>query len=753
MAKAKDILAIIKEKVDKFLNPPKTFDDSKINAIPAEVNEGDKNAEKDLLALVDYVKALWDEATQYVNDEFTRTSQYRIGTEQYGKSPETYRNACDKLEAGNIWEVYGRRNTAPQEQWKQERVVGIIGKQMRVRRRHIVANWHDILIEPNIEHINEIIDQEREQNGWGIWINTYAHMAQLYGHATTRLIFDRGKREDGIVRPIVMEPGSFVRTPNSTSLEFTDGCFYAIHATTINSKQVESEYSNLDIEELTISDANVHRMKYDFRRSMKGTYAHTKIYDKLELFMDDPTLEKLPFTELEQETIHDQNVLLLDGRMVKVSKDENHPRHIAARIEEMETALDVEPSNAEEENQLFNRAEAFSENISGHMEMMQENDLASMGLRKKYPHGRYIAIVGDKPAQDLPNPFQIGWRRLFEEVKNEEVIRRMDGRSDPEILWHREKSLSTMVSRIDDLTLSSSIPKKYFLKEDKAEITQNQDDNDPLKPGFVQRQPPVFVKSEPPASLVTMYQFEKEEEQTDLGVNKISIGAEPAGTPSGFQVQLLQRQNQILITGELDSNLRLAITNIVESMMQLYKVLYRTERQYFIEGNNTKINVSEILSFQPVVDPKSGKTILDENGEPQLEPIEKFEVKVKPFSNYPNRFETDLAFFLQLSDKVDEQGLPIIPPDAILDLVATRYPEFGQNGKYRKLSRATEIGLAVLKQEQEAQEQEQKKEEDLNKTIDGVRRQFTRKALVEQLTPEGGENGERQTRQTTQAAA
>lgn len=715
-----------------------------LTEIPAEIDptaETNTSTESDV---VQFVRDIFEEGMQFELDHFNDTFHLRpIRMSTNGMAtttPAGFRRACEYLEAGNDHHVWGRRNDNAKNAWKQERVDGIVDRQMRVRRSYLCGNWHDIVISPNIQNISDIFDQERDAIGWGHFINRYVHTAQRYGTATARLIMDYTKEPKGHVKPIVCEPGTVVRTPHSASYDEADGCWYAVHGTMINDKQVEKQYPDIDKMSMTASIALSEKYRQD--RKKAGEYNHTKMYAKLEAYFDDPTLIDIPFSPEEDGELVFENEQIMAGNPVSAQPDQNHTRHIEQKLEALSNLQSQTPESPEEQAMVERTAQLYKDNVDQHvafLNKLNESDPARHGKQLKYPHGRYICTVGGVLAQDGPNPManndngqSVEWRALFRDLKNEDVIGRIDGRGDPEILWNYAKTSDQARSRAADLVLSTVYGKKYRKINDKIDgiIEENDDDNDPATTGFYKDTPPTFVHGDASAVQLETQAADdaRKQAQDALGVNSITIGGEPENQSSGYQTNLLQRQNEMIVTGEMDRNLREAVEDIVETMLQMYKVFYIEPRQYFINGELAAKTVSEILSV---------RTVVDQNGIVQQVPIDKFEITAKPFSNYPNKWEADLQFMMNLAgNQVLLQAIPALP-EAIKDHLAQKYPEFGPNGKYGQMNPILQLGMQVAAQQQQAQAEADKEQ----KTLEGVKNGIQKKMLRGQMEAAAGVNG------------
>jgi len=198
-------------------------------------------------------------------------------------------------------------------------------------------------------------------------------------------------------------------------------------------------------------------------------YPHTKMYAKLELFMDDDALIPKEATEDEKNELGMEQQLLALGQPVSRKEGQNAKLHVQAKTEGLQNFLSsVDESTMSPEDADFanNVIDAHSANIDEHMKAMDAGDLDSLGLQRKYPFGRYVCSVGGKIAEDIPNPNMVPWRSLFIELKNEKVYGRNDARGDPEIYFHDEKAASRSLSQFLD-TVVVSMPKRYRHISDK----------------------------------------------------------------------------------------------------------------------------------------------------------------------------------------------------------------------------------------------------------------------------------------------
>ena len=676
----------------------------------------------------EFVQQLFDEGLRYESDHFGESSALRLSlgpSNTLGSSPEGYRLACENLVAGNLWEVLGHRNQAEKDKWKSEVVEGLTQRNMRIRGSYISSTWHDITIVPNVQYINDIINEERGAVGWSKFIGEYRDVAQRYGSSLARVFFEDDE-DGGHVRMAVVKPGTCVRSPNSSSFAERDGCTYVVQGTMINQHQLRRYYPD-QIE--TAQSSNTLTNKFNPPVINKGQYQHTKMYAKLELFMDDETMIERPVTPDEEAELNQELQALALGTPVERKEGQNSKIHVKAKTEALSNFLSSvdEGQMSPEDGDFANQAaEAFALNIDQHVQAMDAGDPASMGLTPKYPFGRYICSVGGQIDEDTQNPYMVPWRSLFQELKNENVYGRNDGRSDPEIYFHDEKTASRSLSQFLD-TVVVSMPKRYRGIEDKENKATNAEveDNDITAVGYYVSRPPVSISGQVSQYSLEMRKVAVDKAQISQGINSISIGGEPTNQSSGFQTQLLQRQNEVQVSGELDGNMRTAIENIVETMISLYKVFYAEPRIYTINGVKTVVNVQRMLTQVP------GK---DENGQPTILQNPRFEITAKPFSNYPNRFEVELATIAQIYGMKDEMGAPIIPVKAIYDVLAMKYPQAAPGGEWARLSEATRIGMQVLAEQKAMEQQKAAQEQGVVNALQGQER----KAMVAQM----GGNGE-----------
>jgi hypothetical protein len=198
-----------------------------------------------------------------------------------------------------------------------------------------------------------------------------------------------------------------------------------------------------------------------------------------------------------------------------------------------------------------------------------------------------------------------------------------------------------------------------------------------------------MVSASLPGEFILLVQKMQEGLEAKIGYNKTTTGQAPNSRASGDLVDSLLQQNQILITGEADQNLLDLVTDIIETKIEMMKIYYTEPRQYIIDGVPVVVKVSELLrQFQG-------------------QPLGEFQVYVKPQSNYPNQWEAEFGFLVQVMNTMAPDGTPLIPPDMVKATLGKKFPDAAPGGKYYQMSQAEQIGLQVM--EQQAQEAEEQK--------------------------------------------
>jgi hypothetical protein len=632
------------------------------------------DSEKNKPAVADYVEALYKDSKAW--REKSLQQRFRSFND-----PVDFWKRCRDLEQGNHWDVWGRRNADAGNEWRHELLDNFIGNQNRVRKSYLTANWHDIIISPNLADINAVIEQEREQTDWPKSMVLSTHRVLIEGTCIFHTIFDRTEDVRGLAKEELLDNESVFPPPYATSFKKRDNCWYLIVASMKNLQQLSEVYPDLDVDKIALVQ-NDRAREINIQREMQtlASFSKTKFSDHYEVYLDDPTLEKAEFdpADLEKELEMIQN-----GQAVEPKRGENHAAFIRGYMQIIQN-LSNEGNVGDEQDQQFteNFLEYLADLVGERRELAkqeEEEDGIKPGKQKKYPFGRHIVVVGGQVAVDEPNPWEFDWRLLFHKSDCESLPGYFWGRGIAEILWNTNLAADTALSRIADLTVTIGYPKAWMSIEDKETIGQpGEYNNDPTKPGFYTGRPPVFPKGVLPPELFQLYSAFREKATQEIGVNEVTYGEAPSKRSSGKMVQDLIRQNVVLVTGEASSNQNDMIEQMIETRIRLYKILYREPRYYIINGKQVAKRLSAELSK-----------------------FHTFQVRVKPNSNFPNQWEDELNFAMQMAGTVSADGLPFLPREAVIDIIAKRYPQYGRDGEYYQLSQALQLGLQELKKQQE----------------------------------------------------
>lgn len=666
--------------------------------IPKASREKDKQED-----ISQYVVNLWEEARQFRNSAFEKTKETRFNIGE----PIRWFEDLARLESGNHWQVWGRRADDGNNRWKQEEVDDEIGNQIRVRAAHINSNWHDISISPNIANITEILDQERRASGWGQSIRGWQKRASIYGDGWLKTILDKTTNPDGVVKEVICENGSIFIAPYATGIEKLDGNWFIQHVTMVNDKQVEADFPDLDINELSTIDGDGMRAIIINRVESARPFSFSHSYMKIDMFIDDVATEEIPYSEAETQIEH---ATLADAGDINVHRVDNHKEHILAHSAWLQRLAMASPEGnrtPEEQQQFDSLKELMQMHIEDHQKEQERYrrryGVKSDGKRLKYPSGRHLIVIGGKLAMDQPNEYggeNIDWRDLFHPLKNEDVPNRLDGRGDVETLWNTNKSIDKALSRAADLTVTTSTPKQWFQESDRDVVTRDGLSNDPTEPGFYKAAAPVFRQANQNPGNTDIYNAQKANASRQLGINKSVYGSAPTTQSSSRLAETLIQQSETIIMGETNSNMNDAIEKIIETRIKLWKKFYTEPRFWFINGKIKAINLSKILTFQTIRD--------DETGQDKEEEIPSFEISVRPNSNYPNKWENQIETLIAARQEI---GLPEAQTAIdllVMDLFAERFPQLSKNGEYYKLGQAFVKGMQVIQQEKAAEEEKQK---------------------------------------------
>ncbi len=686
--------------------------------------------------VANYVSLLWTDGQKAFENAFSSSKDVK----NFGfTSPEDFYNACLKLEGGRHYEVYPSRTATDgtiDNSWKQELVDNEIQKQIRAKKSHITANWHDIVISPNELHLNEVFDQERKITDWSEHVREWVAYAQTFGDVYVRSILNKTENPFGIADEIICAPGSVFRTPKAKSIKKIDGCWYVVHGHEVNDNWVSENYPKF---EMTASDIGQKPRFWQIDKEYKDTnYSTTKILNMVEVFCDDSSLEEIPFDQSD----FDQRIgqIMADVKnnvdpyingqplaeiSVAPKETDNHKKFIKAYLNWLEEKTGFYEKAATE---AFNNggqflpedrvvmdlvADAIEEQVNMHEGMKNPDPKIPDGKRKKYPFGRYIVTFDGRIAEDVPSYYEFDWRKLFHYLPNEKVPLRIDGRGDVEILWQDNKVIDTMLSRFADDALLATYRKPWLKVTEKDKIDEDGYSTNPLKPGYYQDQPPVFPTSQPNQGYLEGYRIYKTGVKEPLAINNVTRGESSFSGESGAHAEALINQNTVMVTGELNQNLNDFIERVVETRIELWKQFYTEPRAFVIDGQQVELVLAEYLRQMPVTD-KDGNVTYKE--------IKSFQVSVRPDSNFPNRTEAEVNTLISLSKVMNEDGVPIVPSNMILDYLSARFPSLKVDGKYRKELQLIAIGKQALQQQQIAEQQAQIEAEKANKPLEDTKR-------------------------------
>lgn len=653
--------------------------------------------------VADWVRGLFEESRTWRS----KSMRGRLGQDD----PVTWWKNARLLEQGLHWNVYGHRNTAAEDKWKSELVDNETGNQCRMKRSYLGANWHDITIRPNVANLDQIEAQERQDTGWTDSMLVGISRGITEGTNVWKSIFDVSEDPRGLVREIPLDNASLFPNRGSTGLSELEGNWALIIGTVETIQSQLEEFPDLDPERLRESSSAFFRdlgLEADMRPASSGsgsvlgqitggTGLYTDLVDRLEVWMDDPTVEPIPAPP---EEIEPEHAGLHQGQSPEVLPEQNHSAHVRAHMDWLEgTVLSQEPET--DEDAQFQQAvfDLTMMHVEDHDRAAGEAKASGMNVnfRKKYPLGRKIVVISGQVAEDIPNPFAVNWRRLFHKWDVEKLPGHFWGRGIPETLYETNKTEDTMMSYIADMGLSVSTPKAYFSLEDKTELEGQTIDNDPTHPVFVS-EPPTFRKGESPREPFELYKIAKADAQKQQGITDVTYGQAPGADSSGKLIQVMLQQNQVIVTGEAQIRLSEQVASMQETRLQLQKQLYIEPRFWLIDGEFQIIDLPKLLSELPVRNPATGEVVPMD--------VPKFQITVRPNSNFPYQWEYDTQFLLQLAAlKDDPMGL--IPKEAIYDQLAQRFPKFARGGDYYRMSQAMQAGLQVLQAQAVKAKQEQ----------------------------------------------
>lgn len=613
------------------------------------------------------------------------------------------------------WEVWGRRNTEAGSEWKHEIIDNLIGNQARVRKSYLNANWHDITITPNFTHINEIIQQERDKTHWGRNIILGSHRLLIEGTVIFKSIVDRSEDENGLAREVLCDNESILPTPEATGFTRLEGCWYVIHATLKSVQDVLSKYPKLKPTDITAAELNAaQKISVSHYSTPVSDYTKTKFVEHYEVWMDDNSLVDKTFDPQE---VEDEIEAIQNGSPVEVRPDQHHEKFIERYIEVMDNLSSSMDSLYDEADREFTETvlaviTGLLEERTAAAERALELDGIPPGKQRKYPYGRKIVVVGDKLAEDRANPLKFDWRKLFRKSDCESLPNHFWGRGVVEILWNTNHTADTALSRIGDLSITVGMPKPYFGIEDRELLSETKWNQDPTKPGFYTSRPPTFPRGSIPPELAQIYNFMREKATQEIGINSVTYGEAPTKRSSNALAETLLRQNIVLVTGEANTNLTVAIEEMIETRLLIMREVYTGPRYYIINGKPEAVTVSRELKKFPV-----------------------FEVNVKPNSNFPNQWEDELGFVMGMATQTAADGMPFLPREAVIDVIAQRYPQFGRSGSYYQISEILKLGVQAKQQADEQANRDRQTQQQVDSKF--------RSSGIEQLMSEmsGGTNG------------
>jgi hypothetical protein len=621
-----------------------------------------------------------------------------------------YWRDCRKLVYGNHFEVWGRRNDSSGEEWKAELQDDEIANQIRTKVNYMTGNWHDVLVMPNVKNINEVLDEERGGD-WSKVIRLGAWKCKIEGTAHFKTVLTYEDNEQGRFKEILCDNEGIFPTPMSTGLLRDEGCWYLCHGTMENINDMVKRYPSLDRKQLAVTGGRkMAEISIQNDQADNITFENTRLVDHLAFDLDDDTLID---AEVDEEEIQRRLEIIKEGGHPKINEADNHLAFVQAyhdmvvsldnQVQQMEAVVQPETQEATDMavEQLLTIAQLYGENAQEHVDMMQKLEKRGIPIGKvqKYPFGRKIVVVGGKVAEDQPNPFKVRWRSLHHKWDNEKIPGEYYGRSDVEILYDVAKTEDTMLSITKDVALSTGIPKVFYHISDIKQHKKNGLNNDPLEPAYFNSTPPVFRQGQAPREFFEIYSFAKKEAEKRLAVNSTALGDVPGANSSAKLVQTLIRQNEPQLAGECNLNLSDCVESMMKTRLLLMREFFKEPRTYYIDGKFQVVNVSRILSMQ---------TVTGENGQTEEIELPALRVEVKPSSNFPNQWESELSFMLELYNIKTPEGAPAIPLEAIYDVLQVRFPKLGTDGQYYKMEQALVIGLQEMKKRQQKAEEEQK---------------------------------------------
>lgn len=728
-----DIWSDVRKRVGAYINPWTDEYEAKTPPKSAFSKDG-RLDEKQADDVAQYAEGLFTDAKSFFEMEFKRTKDFRFNTGE----ANVYWKQNRMLEAGDHWGVFGHRNTGDKEAWKQELVDPLTGYNLRTRVAYLTANWHEIQASPNIADLDPILHQERKATCWTDRVTEIAKYMGIFGEAWTINYLDKGQPYGGLATEYLCRPGSLLLNPGARGKERSEQCWYAVHVDMVSGQWIADTFPKFNISDAHPAEANLLDFAEGKDKLGLSEYNHTKFYDKVEVWMDDPYLEPVPFKQEEfdirfgkiAETfqgVSQEAVPGMEAEKVTPLPTDNHPRWIKAYLDTLEERasftkkLSDEGKTTEEDEFLLNElARLVAEQIKAHEEMAAKTPYQGAKV-KKYPFGRHIIKIGGRIAMDQPFEYEADWRKFLNKVYNEKVPLRLDGRSDVEIQRPTQLAIDTFISRFGDHMILNAYKKKWFPLSEKANIEKNGFDNDPLSPGYTTTgDPPREGHSAEPTGYITMYDMFRQMAEKNQGINQVAFGNASPGD-SGRKVDTLLQQTEMVVTGEGNKNLQAWVEAVIEARLLIMRQFYVQPRPYTIGGKQVLVVVANRL--------KNIEVLNQETGETETIEYPNFEISVRPDSNAPYKWERELQQLTSLLGTLPEYMQPMFA-EMILDLLSERYPELGPNGKLRAVNEDAQLG-AQIRERREALEQEK----------EGVLESIGRKKTAEAVSKYMARNG------------
>jgi hypothetical protein len=691
----------------------------------------------DSVKLSTFIEQLFDDAKKWREQKFVN---------RHGQTdPIVFWQRCHLLETGQHWEVWGRRVVdVEKDGWKSELIDDEISNQIRVKTAYLTANYHSFDVLPNIANINEIIFQDQQKTGWSRNIIETTKRMCTFGSAISKSIMDYDADPMGIATEVLCDNATILLSPGAMGIKRKDGCWYVIHATIQPIWRVLGDYKD-DIEKLGVNTSDIEPANVRISEDVKGTanyfranaqgltYQHTQSTDVLETWMDDFTLIDTPYDEREAMVEHQAT---LQGQRIPTLPDQNHKLHVESHL-----AFLAELNAQQVDEGVAEQRQAINSLIGEHIE--QHLQYRMDGKERKYPYGRQIVRAGGVIVRNIGCPFEFDWHKIFHWVDFESAVGQVWGRGLVEILWESNKTIDLMLSRIADLGLAS-VGKPWVNIATKRLLDENPLNNDPTEPAYYEGMPPVWPQgSRAPIEFTQVLKLMKDNSARSQGIGDVTYGATPTPGASNDLAETLLRQNAILVTGEANTNLMEYVAEVIETRLLFMRQLYKQPRRYHIAGTYQQVVVSDILQWQLAIDPESGEILIDPQTQgPVREPIPLLEVKIKPNSNLPNQWEIDLAVALKLMQVPNEDGVSIIPSQAVTDILAERYPQFGPSGKYHRIVKTTQIGKQAIEAQQQAQQAQEEMKPDVKRIIKSVREKRIKDELNDKANPQSTEGAQ-----------